>query len=277
MQSSRHIFLVIPCYNEEHRLPLAEYRNYFRQSRDTHVLFVNDGSQDGTQEVLDELAANYPDACATLQLTKNVGKAEAVRRGFQHAFLAKPQTVGYWDADLATPFDELEVLHTALWRNPDLQLIMGSRVRMLGRVVNRNALRHCLGRVIASAVAYTLDASTYDTQCGAKLFRLTDRVRRVFSQPFLTRWLFDVEILARFARDSRLGGLPGLEEVVYEMPLHQWSDVPGSKVHPLDFFRAMYQLVRIRNAYLKRPPTTQELHELAQLGQGIDYPVPRAA
>lgn len=281
MKSSRSIILVIPCYNEEHRLPLAEFRSFFNlvgQSRDTHVLFVNDGSRDGTQQVLDELTANYPDACANLQLSTNVGKAEAVRRGFQHAFLAKPQTVGYWDADLATPLNELELLHTALWQNPDLQLVMGSRVRMLGRVISRNALRHYLGRVIATAVAHTLEASTYDTQCGAKLFRVTDRVRRVFSQPFLTRWLFDVEILARFARDSRLGRLPGLEEIIYELPLHQWCDVPGSKVHPLDFFRALYQLVRIRNTYLKSPPTTQELYELAQLSQsGIDYPVSRAA
>jgi dolichyl-phosphate beta-glucosyltransferase len=277
MQSSRPIILVIPCYNEENRLPLAEFETFFRQSRDTKILFVNDGSKDGTQHVLDELAASYPHACATLHLTTNVGKAEAVRQGFQQAFLAIPQSVGYWDADLATPFAELELLHTALWRNSDLLMVMGSRVRMLGRVVDRKALRHYLGRVIATAVAHTLDASTYDTQCGAKLFRVTDRVRRVFSRPFLTRWLFDVEILARFARDSRLGGLPGLEEIVYELPLHQWCDVPGSKVHPMDFFRALYQLIRIRSVYHKSAPKLDELDELALLKQTVSRPINKAA
>ncbi len=270
MQTSKGTILVIPCYNEERRLPLAEFRHFFRQSRDTYILFVNDGSCDGTHQVLDELAANYPQACATLHLTKNVGKAEAVRLGFQQAFQAMPETIGYWDADLATPFLELEMMHTALQRNPDLQLVMGSRVRMLGRVVNRKALRHYFGRIIATAIAYTLDASSYDTQCGAKLFRLTDRVRRVFAQPFLTRWLFDVEILARFSRDSRVGGLPGLNQIVCESPLHQWTDVPGSKVHPLDFFRALYQLVIIRNAYLKRPATAQEHDELVLLKQTVN-------
>lgn len=277
MQSSRPIILVIPCYNEENRLPLAEFQAFFHQSRDTKILFVNDGSKDGTQHVLDELATDYPHACAALHLATNVGKAEAVRQGFQKAFLAMPQSVGYWDADLATPFAELELLHSALLRKPDLLMVMGSRVRMLGRVVDRKALRHYLGRVIATAVAYTLDASTYDTQCGAKLFRLTDRVRRVFAQPFLTRWLFDVEILARFARDSRLGGLPGLDEIVYELPLHQWCDVPGSKVHPMDFVRALYQLVRIRSVYQKSPPKLHELDELAQLKQTVSPRLNKAA
>ena len=102
------------------------------------------------------------------------------------------------------------------------------------------------------------------SQCGAKLFRNSSELRAVLAMPFLTRWVFDVEILARFdslfrAREgggveggpSGRGGVGGvsLQEVVYEYPLHRWVDVGGSKVKPLDIFKMAAGLLRIRVVY----------------------------
>ena len=88
----------------------------------------------------------------------------------------------------------------------------------------------------------------YDTQCGAKLFRVGPLARRFVAKPFLTRWVFDVELLARLARLARATALP-VERRVYEVPLLRWTDVPGSKVRPWDFLRSGLELVRIWNAY----------------------------
>ena len=65
----------------------------------------------------------------------------------------------------------------------------------LGRTIRRHAWRHAFGRAAATAVALALGAPVYDTQCGAKLLRVTAEVPRLLATPFRTRWLFDVEAL----------------------------------------------------------------------------------
>jgi dolichyl-phosphate beta-glucosyltransferase len=81
---------------------------------------------------------------------------------------------------------------------------------------------------VASAV---LRLSVYDTQCGAKLFRATPALEAAVAEPFLSRWIFDVELLGRLMTGA--AGAPALtEEQVVEEPLLSWRDVPGSKLRP---------------------------------------------
>ena len=75
-------------------------------------------------------------------------------------------------------------------------------------------------------------------------------MRALFKIPFLTRWLFDVEILARLLHARRGTRLPQVEDILYEFPLHAWHDVAGSKVRPWDFVRAFFELAMIYWNYL---------------------------
>ena len=241
---------IVPCYNEASRLDTQAFRDYFASHANVRFLFVNDGSSDNTVAVLEELCAGYPDRAAFLDLKPNGGKAEAVRRGIMRALADYDlDAVGFWDADLATPLNAIPGFLDVLTRMPSISMVFGSRVQLLGRHVKRRAVRHYLGRVFATMASTTLRLPIYDTQCGAKLFRVNDATSRVFMDPFLSKWVFDVEILARY---SQLCGHNGdhLQGCIYEFPLERWCDVAGSKVKPGDFFTALWDILRIKSRYM---------------------------
>jgi glycosyltransferase involved in cell wall biosynthesis len=237
--------VVIPCYNEATRLQVSTFKAFVCTKPAVRFLFVDDGSTDRTWRMLEGLHQEAPQLFAIYHLTKNRGKAEAVRQGMLCAFEARPAYVGYWDADLATPLDMLVAFWELLNTRPDLEMVFGARVQLLGHVIERSALRHYLGRVFATAASWTLGLRIYDTQCGAKLFRATPAMQALFQAPFATRWLVDVEILARLIQARRGTDLPQAEDIIYEFPLPKWNDVAGSKVKPWDFAKGLCGLARI--------------------------------
>ena len=249
-----YLILVVPCYNEERRLPAAAFEAFSLPGHRVELCFVDDGSTDGTARVLSGLEERARDRCWSVRLALNSGKAEAVRRGFLAALERRPDHVGFWDADLATPLDEVGRLVEALEADPDRQMVFGARVQLMGRTIERHPSRHYLGRVFATAVSLSLGLPIYDTQCGAKLFRATPDLAAVFASPFRSRWIFDVEVVARFLQVSARNGGPPPERAIYELPLRRWKDVAGSKLRATDFVRSVKDLWTIRRAYRPERP-----------------------
>jgi glycosyltransferase involved in cell wall biosynthesis len=241
------VVLVVPCYNEEARLDVKAFASFALEGHFVDFRFVDDGSTDGTARVLESIAAQRG-GVAVQRLDRNRGKAEAVRQGFVEALRASPDYVGYWDADLAAPLSELAEFVSLMEARRDLDVVLGSRVKLLGRTIERLAWRHYSGRVSATLVSLSLELPVYDTQCGHKLFRATPLLREVFAEPFLTKWVFDVEILARLLTMDPAGREHAARSI-YELPLRQWVDVQGSKVRPTDFARSLGDLWTIRRAY----------------------------
>jgi glycosyltransferase involved in cell wall biosynthesis len=247
---SRRLSLIVPCFNEEKRLDTGKFRSFLSEPGSTRIVFVDDGSKDRTPEILEQLSKEAGSRAEFLRCPVNGGKAEAVRRGMLHALQNFQQEfVGFWDADLATPLETIPKFLAIFDRNPEIAMVFGARVKLLGRAVARKESRHYLGRLFATTVSLMLRLPIYDTQCGAKIFRASDSLEKVLSQPFLSKWVFDVEILARFLQlygyDTK-----ALGHAIYEYPLEQWMDVEGSKVRPKDFFKAFTDVLRIRRAYL---------------------------
>jgi dolichyl-phosphate beta-glucosyltransferase len=239
---------VVPCYNEERRLQVAEFRDFLRVSP-VRFVFVNDGSRDRTSDVLASLQQVFPDRVAVLDEGVNRGKAEAVRLGIRFALDRGCEFVGFWDADLATPLSEIPHFAGVFQAQPEVDMVFGARVKLLGRRVERKVARHYLGRVFATFVSTMLNLAIYDTQCGAKLFRVTSVIPSLFDRPFLSKWIFDVEIIARYL--SEVGSAAAAQRIV-EFPLHSWVDVAGSKLRVGDFFTAFADVLRIRAAYLAK-------------------------
>jgi glycosyltransferase involved in cell wall biosynthesis len=242
--------IVIPCYNEARRLRVADFVAYAAACPDISFLFVDDGSRDATWEVLESLRNQAGPSVHLLRKIPNGGKAEAVRDGMNHALdhLA-PEIVGFWDADLATPLDAIQDLRCILVRQPSVEMVFGSRVRLLGRRIERRPVRHYLGRISATIISNVLRLPVYDTQCGAKLFRAGPELRQVLRDPFVSGWIFDVEIIARFIQLAG-GDSAQIAGRIYEFPLHVWEDIAGSKVEPTAFLKSLRDVLRIRRRYL---------------------------
>jgi len=243
--------IVVPCYNEAVRLDTDSFGRYLENSSDTCFVLVNDGSTDRTIDVLTKLQSAFPDRIDVLDRKKNAGKGEAVRAGMLHALQGSSDFVGFWDADLATPLDAIADLLQPLTANPRIQMVFGARVKLMGRDIERKPSRHYLGRVFATTVSMLLRLPIYDTQCGAKMFRANEETRSLFAGPFHSRWIFDVEILARFIQGRR-GDVQSVRQSIYEFPLMEWRDVGGSKVRPKDFLRAFIDLLGIGQRYKLR-------------------------
>ncbi len=235
--------IIVPCYNETGRLPMDAFRAFAVQSNDPRFLFVDDGSTDGTAALIASLVAEHPERFQLFRLGANAGKAEAVRQGMLLALKDDPEMVGFWDADLSTPLNQLPLFLQVLAQRPFAQIVMGSRVHMLGRQIRRRPGRHYLGRVGATLISLALQLAVYDTQCGAKLFRVTPSVKSIWAQPFISRWLFDVEILFRFLDAFPSGDeREKAKEALYELPLDAWRDVGGSKVRARHYARSLWDL-----------------------------------
>ena len=247
--SSPSILIVVPCHNESARFHPDAFSGFLAEKPDIGFIFVNDGSRDDTLKILRALAEKWPGRAQVIDLPKNAGKAEAVRLGMLAAFDASPFCAGFWDADLATPLNEIPRLAEVLNSRPECDIVIGARVKLLGRDIRRKLTRHYPGRIFGTVASIVLGMEIYDTQCGAKIFRTTDETQKLFRQPFHVNWTFDVEILARLVKTRREKGGKKAEDSLYELPLNIWHDIPGSKLRMIDFFIALVEIFRIFRRY----------------------------
>lgn len=236
---SSQILILVPCYNEEERLPVNEYLSFLSKSPTLSICFINDGSNDGTSVVLNNIKTNAQNA-HVLELNINVGKANAIREGMLKFSKGNWDYIGFLDADLATPLEELENLIKHTKNSPQPYLVMGSRVKLLGSTsIKRKLRRHYIGRIFATIVSNMLKLPIYDTQCGAKLVK-HEMVSQIFEKPFISKWLFDVEMLFRLKQQ-----VSNLENKVIEVSLKKWEDKDGSKISAAYFLKAPFDLLKI--------------------------------
>src|SRR5690606_13229679 len=125
--TSKAAVFVIPCFNEERRLRSSEFERLIDADSTIQLVFVDDGSQDETLQVLRRLQNSRPSRVSLVEQVTNQGKAEAVRQGLLAALEKGPQIVAYLDADLATPVDEaLRLLKRT--RDSHCDVLLASRV-----------------------------------------------------------------------------------------------------------------------------------------------------
>lgn len=213
----RSLSVVVPAYNEEQRLPstldaiLAYLRRPESEFGPWELIVVNDGSRDGTADLVKRVSQNEPNV-RLLDNPGNKGKGFSVRHGM---LAARHEWVLFSDADLSAPIEELPKLFAA-----NSPVAVGSRALDRSLIGTHQSLfREVGGRFFNLMVQMGTGLRLWDTQCGFKLFR-RDAAQAVFQRLRLERFGFDVEALF-IAR--KLGFS------IAEVPV-RWNHVDGTKV-----------------------------------------------
>ena len=237
--------VVIPCYNEEERLSGDDFKEFAHKNLGYHLCFVNDGSTDNTLKVLEELKLSNPSHISVYDCEKNGGKAEAVRQGMLH--LAKdPQLdyIGFLDADLSTDFRDFHDLVETL-ENSNFKIVSGSRMARMGANITKESARKIISMTINLIIRNILKMPFNDTQCGAKIMR-KEIIPLLFTKPFITKWIFDVEIFIRMRKHY---GKDKVQQFICEQPLKRWIHADGSKLSMKDSVKIVGQLAQIAFTY----------------------------
>ena len=254
LQKNPYLSIVIPCYNEERRLPatLAKVTSHLQTKEyGAEIIVVDDGSTDHTATVAEGIAGADPTlapgrrSTPVLRVIRNEhrGKAFAVQTG---VLAAAGQFVLFSDADGATPIEEADKLLPYLEEGYDVAI--ASREGVQAKRVHEPWHRHVMGRVFNLIVQALALPGIQDTQCGFKAFR-RDAARDLFGNmqlygpgatgPVKGAMLtgFDVEILFL----ARKWGYR-----IAEVPVC-WYYGAESKVHPLkDSWRNFRDVLRVR-------------------------------
>lgn len=245
--------IVIPCYNEALRLNGEDFAAFAGRD-DIQLVLVDDGSTDATVKCLEAICSGSDGRTSLLCLERNSGKGEAVRMGMLHAIERGAEIVGFADADFSTPATEILRLAECIKENT-APVVMGSRIQLLGNNVRRRPLRHFTGRIFATYASMALQLRVYDTQCGAKFFRVTPTLVHALEKPFNSRWAFDVELIGRLIGPD--DGLCYSADHFVEIPLRQWSDVKGSKLTIWGVCQALFGVFLVGRAVRKRSGSTK--------------------
>lgn len=237
--------VVIPCYNEEERLLGKEFKDFAHKNLGYHLCFVNDGSTDRTLEVLRELEKGSESNISIYNCEKNGGKAEAVRQGMLH-LAQDPQLdyIGFLDADLSTDFRDFDDLVETL-DTSNFKIVSGSRMSRMGANITKESARKLISMSINLIIRTILKMPFNDTQCGAKVMDKS-LIPLVFNKPFITKWLFDVEMFMRMRKHY---GKAKAKELICEQPLKRWIHADGSKLSMKDSVKIVGQLAKIAITY----------------------------
>ncbi|HMP84156.1 MAG TPA: glycosyltransferase, partial [Verrucomicrobiota bacterium] len=212
------LLLLIPAYNEEHRIEpvLRGYARHFQENYTGKFLLVVvlNGCRDNTIGVVNRVAADFQFIRA-LDFPDPIGKGGALIEGLRLAPLA--DLVGYVDADGATP---PRAFHDLVKRMGDADCVIASRW-LPGAVLHQQQSnkRQFASRVFHAIVQCLFCMNIRDTQCGAKVMR-RQAVEKIHSTLRIADMAFDINLLYSLHRAGYR---------ILEIPT-EWTDQVGSKV-----------------------------------------------
>lgn len=197
--------IVVPAYNEQEVLPEFQRRIAAvldALELDAELVYVNDGSSDGTLALLEAMHAADP-RVTVVNLSRNFGKEIALSAGLDHA---RGDAVVVIDADLQDP-PELIPAMLALWREGN-DVVYAKRTVREGETLVKRTTAHVFYRLIQSISRVRIPADTGDFRLLSR--RAVDALKRLREQhrfmKGLFAWIGYRQVALPYRREARFAG-----------------------------------------------------------------------
>lgn len=237
MTNEVFLSIIIPAYNEEHRIgaTLEDIDQKLKNKNFVYeILVVNDGSKDQTAQVVNDLSSRISNL-KLIDNKENNGKGYVVRQGMLEA---KGKYRLFMDADNSTTIDQFD--NFLPWFEKGYDIVIGS-IEIKGAKINEQAgfYRRFLGKLSKILIRIILGIKIYDTQRGFKAFAHYT-IEPVFKRQTIKKWGFDFEILYIA---NKLG------YKIKEVPVI-WNNPSESKVRPSAYIATLLDLLKVKLNYL---------------------------
>ena len=239
--------MVVPCFNEEDRYDENYWSELFKIP-EIDWLFVNDGSTDETKKILDGLQINRN--VRSINLAKNVGKGEAIREGYLNILnITGPKPVLLGQIDFDSSYEAEDILRLIeigkiRIRMNKFDSIWGARVQLAGRRLQRKKYINYLSKIIILILRGFIRNLPYDPQTSFKLYNINHNQKEIFTDPFKTRWFFDIELYLRLKKMNK-------ELKIWEEPIEFVRDVDNSRINSREAYRIFRDLFKIIQILMK--------------------------
>ncbi len=235
-ENSKTLSIVIPVFNEVNFLNdlFEQIKRYFN-NKYTEIVIVDDGSNDGSSNLLEELKKknNYKFSFKIIRLDINSGKGKAIQTGIKNS---NGQYILLQDADLELDCKDAKEMFEMISTNTDIKCIFGSRY-LSGKLKKNNYFfNNLVGKINSLIFNMFFSQSLSDVHCGLKILH-----RSVIEKIKLSVNDFGIEIdiASQIVRNNFF---------IYEFGVSYFfrSKAQGKKISWVDGLKSFYYLIKVR-------------------------------
>ena len=168
--------IIVPTYNESMNAPVL-IKRIFKHIPETSILVIDDGSPDGTADIVESLQQEYSDL-HLLKRSEKSGLGSAYRAGFAWGLERGYNEMVEMDADMSHRVRDLAKMIEVKKARPETSLIIGSRWMKDGKTENWSKARELLSRTANLYVRFMLGMGVKDSTAGFRIYS-ADILRKI--------------------------------------------------------------------------------------------------